>query len=179
VLYTRPEGTGSAIVSRRVENGAEEVVMPVGPDWWLTGNPPLSVRYDGTLAFVKATEQAVSVCLRAPDGAVRELWRGPATERLMSMAWQPPGTHVIVARVPQPPPQGQPAVVQLWRLDAATGDASPVGVEMEGIRDLSVSRDGRRVAFTAGWPTREVWVLENFLPSTPAVRAARAARSRP
>jgi hypothetical protein len=49
---------------------------------------------------------------------------------------------------------------------------------MEGIRDLSVSRDGRRVAFTAGWPTREVWVLENFLPAPPATRAARGERVR-
>ena len=33
------------------------------------------------------------------------------------------------------------------------------------LRNLALNPDGRRVAFTAGIPTGEVWMLENFLPA--------------
>ena len=37
---------------------------------------------------------------------------------------------------------------------------------MEGLRELRVHPDGSQIAFTAGWPSLEVWVMENFLPGS-------------
>jgi hypothetical protein len=36
--------------------------------------------------------------------------------------------------------------------------------------DLSVHPDGRRIAFTAGQDSNEVWALENFLPRESTAR---------
>jgi hypothetical protein len=49
-------------------------------------------------------------------------------------------------------------------VDTVTGAATPLGIKAEGLRMFAVSPDGRRVAFTSGWPRREPWVLEHFLP---------------
>jgi hypothetical protein len=36
---------------------------------------------------------------------------------------------------------------------------------MAALREPRVAADGKRVAFTAGRNTYEVWVMENFLPT--------------
>ena len=41
---------------------------------------------------------------------------------------------------------------------------------MEGLVFPSVRPDGRRLAFTAGNPSFETWVMQNFLPPLKAVR---------
>jgi hypothetical protein len=36
---------------------------------------------------------------------------------------------------------------------------------MDGLRDVSIHPDGRRIAFNAGWRRFEQWVMEHFLPA--------------
>ncbi len=177
VIYVRPEGGVSALVSRRLDDGSEQVLLTAADDWWFAGSPSFSVRRDGAIAFIQARDQSQAVVVRTPDGALREVWKTAPPEYFMSVGWQPPGTHVIVARVSGPQVTGQPLNVRLWRVEVGTGAVSPVGVEMTGLRDLSVAPDGRNVAFTAGWPTREVWVIEHFLPPAPTATAATRPRS--
>lgn len=59
-------------------------------------------------------------------------------------------------------PEGAPHAV--WRIAAAGGKPQPLGIEMPGLRALAVRPDGRQLAFTAGAPIREPWVVEHFLP---------------
>jgi hypothetical protein len=47
---------------------------------------------------------------------------------------------------------------------------------MNRLRDLCVHPDGRRVAFTAGEPEIEIWVMENFLPPAQSAKASAAKR---
>jgi hypothetical protein len=39
---------------------------------------------------------------------------------------------------------------------------------MDGLRDITVSTDGRSLAMTAGEYKAEIWMMENFLPPPPA-----------
>jgi Tol biopolymer transport system component len=59
---------------------------------------------------------------------------------------------------------------ELWQVPFAGGEARKLdlGKDLEP-RNVQVHPDGRRIAFTAGSTSREVWVMENFLP---AYRAA-------
>jgi Tol biopolymer transport system component len=52
----------------------------------------------------------------------------------------------------------------LWVVSPDGGDAIPTRFEMHGLRNVNLHPDGRRIAFTAGFPGSEVWALANFLP---------------
>jgi beta-lactamase regulating signal transducer with metallopeptidase domain/Tol biopolymer transport system component len=52
----------------------------------------------------------------------------------------------------------------LWRVPVTGGEAESVGVEMERLRQPTISPDGHHIAFTAGGAKTELWVMENFLP---------------
>jgi Tol biopolymer transport system component len=62
--------------------------------------------------------------------------------------------------------------LQLWRVPAEGGEPERLGVTLEGLfpYGLSISPDGRRIAFTAGSLSGvydPIWALENFLPPLP------------
>lgn len=60
---------------------------------------------------------------------------------------------------------------ELWRVDPAGGTPEFTGISAAGLRAISFSPDGSRLAFTAGQRADpEHWVLENLLP---AMRASR------
>jgi hypothetical protein len=52
----------------------------------------------------------------------------------------------------------------LFAVPFAGGAAQPLGLSGRSLRGVSVSPDGKRIAFTTGYPDREMWVFENFLP---------------
>ncbi len=61
---------------------------------------------------------------------------------------------------------------QLWQVSAEGGGPERLGVTMKGLfpYGLSISPDGRRIAFTAGSLSGvydPIWALENFLPPLP------------
>jgi hypothetical protein len=60
---------------------------------------------------------------------------------------------------------------RLWTVSAESGEAAPLDLNVDALREPCVSPDGRLLAFTGGEPWREVWVASNFLPirtATPA-----------
>jgi len=56
---------------------------------------------------------------------------------------------------------------ELWKISAKGGQAQKLGLASTAARQssLSVHPDGHRIAFTAGEPKEEVWVMENFWPA--------------
>ncbi len=61
---------------------------------------------------------------------------------------------------------------ELWRISAEGGEPQKLELAMENLRDLRFHPDGRRIAFSGGKFSGEVWVMENFLPKA-EVQAAR------
>lgn len=90
--------------------------------------------------------------------------------------WTGDGRSLLIV-VSSETPEGQEEVVSersVVRLDPETGRSEPLGVTMDGIQSLHLHPDGRRLAFTAGANTFELWAMEGFLPETMEATAARA-----
>lgn len=66
--------------------------------------------------------------------------------------------------------------VALWRVSVDGGEPSFVGLEMDSLREVSLSPDGRRILFTAGQSSQEIWMMENLFESSSGKNAARAGR---
>jgi serine/threonine protein kinase/Tol biopolymer transport system component len=123
---------------------------------------------DGSLAFVHVVEKAAILTVRSPGGAPRQLLRLGPHEGFGEVKWAADGRNLYFVRQPFAD-KSDDRVATLWRIDAKGGTPESLGLRLEGLRDLSLSGDGRRLAFTTGWPLREPWILENYLP--PAYRA--------
>ena len=88
------------------------------------------------------------------------------------------GHDAVIARGAQPEPaadgKAQLCMVrpEAWRVAAAGGEPWRLGLSMDRLRELCIHPDGRQIAFTAGWPEKDVWVLEGFLPATRTARAS-------
>jgi Tol biopolymer transport system component len=52
---------------------------------------------------------------------------------------------------------------ELWQVPYEGGEPRKIEIKM-GLNDLRLHPDGRRIAFTSGKTTNELWVMENFLP---------------
>ncbi len=126
-----------------------------------TGNMAFSP--DGQrLAF---TFERSLLVMPATGGEPRELLALKSPELFAlpyAIAWTPDGRYLLFAKY-------QEKQSELWRIPAAGGAPEKLGVLPEGFRNLSIHPDGRRIIFSAGSDTtprkREVWAMENFLPT--------------
>jgi Tol biopolymer transport system component len=109
----------------------------------------------------------LSLRVWAPDfEEPKELLRVQPSERVVVAGWSPDGRDVLALRwTPPDPLRGNGGVRTLWRVPIDGGAPVSTTLTMEGIRDLSIHPDGRRIAFNAGWKKYEHWVLENVLGS--------------
>ena len=80
----------------------------------------------------------------------------------VSVAWAPDGQGVLFVK--QPDQKNQKT--ELWLAPVQGGEPRKLDLEAQGIREVRVHPDGRRIAYTAGGDRSDVWVLENFLPGT-------------
>jgi Tol biopolymer transport system component len=144
LFYRRTDDEGSRIAAYRMETDAE-VELYTGLTRNITPSP------DGrSLAFTAATEKGPVVKVMALVGrTTRDVLAGVA---MSGLAWSPDGRHLIYS-----------SADQLWRVPAEGGEPQKVGLGMTGLREISVHPDGVQVAFTAGEPAAEVWVLEHLL----------------
>ena len=94
----------------------------------------------------------------AEGGEPRELLRVPIP--MFAEAWTADGTSVLFTR------ESKDGKQALWQIPVEGGEPQEIGLAMEGLRELRVHPDGSQIAFTAGWPSLEVWVMENFLPGS-------------
>src|SRR6185436_17916465 len=106
-------------------------------------------------------------------GETRELFRVSEPQRIVNVysgiPWTPDSRNVLVRR------STSAGSIELWLVPIA--DALPRKLEIDvnrwatGNRGfISLSPDGRQIAFLTGQVTSEVWVLENFLPAAKSIR---------
>ena len=92
-------------------------------------------------------------------GPSRELARASGPEMLVFQDWTPDGATVLFTRWNGK--LNDPR--SLWRVSIHGGNPQPLGLTMDGLRDVSVHPHGTKMTFTAGWPMNELWVMEHFL----------------
>ncbi len=122
------------------------------------------------VAYV-ATRQGVngdvtSLMFWGGAGEPRELLRTSGPDRFVLAGWGPDGLSLLVIRWSRRPdaPESEPRNETLWRVPLTGGAPVSTGLMMEGLRDVSIHPDGRRIAFNAGFKRGEQWVMENLLP---------------
>jgi len=162
---------GNALIVR-VAKGFLRIDLPSGRERLLfpfednTGSFRVSAK-DGSIAFHQWAEPEIVLKIRSPDGTIRELLRLGAKDRFWDLSWTADGRAILIVRFPfDRQLKGEAIWRSLWRIDATSGVAEPLGLKLDGLRDLAINPDGRHLSFTAGWPSREPWILEHYLPAS-------------
>ncbi len=197
VFFTRwrseRRGEPLIVAARDLESGRETELHRVASPVTASN---LSASPDGRwLAFVEWDMEEGTASLKvmpAKGGELRDLlafskvrfYRKPRVE----LTWTPDSRHIVYAlsstAVPwSPEPEirwlpresGEEDDFELWQVPVEGGEPERLGLTMKGLipYGLSISPDGRRIAFTAGSLSRvydPIWVLENFLPPPPTER---------
>jgi Tol biopolymer transport system component len=166
IFYYYPKGKEQALRVRNLESGEEKELY--------RGNlGQLAISPDSQwLAFTMSSGNLMIMPITG--GNPRELLqvRPPESIRPNELAWTRDGQYLLFVKA-QPRPQQQ---ASLWRISVKGGEPQPLGLKMEGISDLRLHPDGRQLAFSAGEDTREIWVMENFLPAAQKGKASVAKR---
>jgi len=95
-------------------------------------------------------------------GATRDLLLG-ALDWWTYPAWTPDGQSILFFKRTAGA-KGQKR--ELWQIPFAGGEPQKItlGVDLD-LRDMQLHPDGRRIVFTSGRSSKEVWAMENFLPA--------------
>ena len=157
----------SQIMVRNVESGDEREMyrFPM-----LERGNQIALSPDGRwLSFINFGWGGVRSLRVMPSGGgeAREIWSFGETETgtpPMYHRWSPDGRHIFFGGLDQ---QDRPNW-KLWRVPIEGGKPEGMGLQRQwGLWDLTVSPDGRQIAFAGrgGASTEsELWILENFLP---------------
>jgi len=163
------------IISIEVETGAEKEICREATRSY-SGDAlihDLAVSPDGrSLAFtVNNGREPTSVkIVPTAGGATREVYRSSKEDPIPNfagLAWTPDGRELVCVK-PKRAEAGVWNVAaerELWAIPVEGGQARRLGLSMANLRQVRMAPDGKRIAFTAGANTFEVWVMENFLPA--------------
>jgi Tol biopolymer transport system component len=139
-IIARDLGTGQ---ERQVHSGASKH-FALSPDGRFLAVP----RVDPLTSF------SVLEIVALETGQSRELLRisnGGAFYKALS--WSADGRFLFFTKLPE-----------LWRVAVESGESEKVGIAMDGLLELRVHPDGRRIAFGARTFGGELWAMEQFLP---------------
>jgi Tol biopolymer transport system component len=153
------------IVVRNLETGQEKELYSLtfsDSSYYTTG---LALSHDGRqLAFsVSESGSKIINVMPAVGGEAHELLRGdksPMPFASGTMVWASDGRSLLFVRSTSP----GGSKTELWQIPLQGGEPRKLELTADNMRDLSVHPDGRHIAFTAGKPKSEIWVMENFLP---------------
>lgn len=105
------------------------------------------------------TQDVIRRIMPAAGGETRDLLK----DKFGSFAkhvWTPDGKTILFLRRTDGTKEEKR---ELWQVPSEGGEPSKIDIKMD-LNDLRLHPDGRRIAFTSGKTTNELWVMENFLP---------------
>ncbi|MDH3289764.1 MAG: hypothetical protein OEO20_14385 [Gemmatimonadota bacterium] len=128
----------------------------------------LAAAPDGdSIAFALTDAEAHSseiFVMAAGGGPERTVARLPAAQGSpRQLNWAPDGTHLIFTAVI---PDEAAGPSRMWAVATAGGQPYRIGIQDVGLTQLRIHPDGRRIAYRAGQPQQEVWVMADFLPNS-------------
>ncbi len=159
------DGASTQLKVRNLENGSEMTIYRGDKLNQVTQGPFVS-RDGSQVAFVThqyGSSSWVLVVVPSAGGPTRELVHLNWPLRYVDVTWSPDGRYLyfLKADVNDATPR------ELFRVPAAGGREESTGLKGADLRDIDISPDGTRVAFSIGAIDQpEVWAIENFLPAT-------------
>jgi Tol biopolymer transport system component len=107
--------------------------------------------------------------LPVAGGEARELVRAKEPETIVgdSLSWSSDSRYIVFGKGRS---TGQERKTQLLAISPSDGEPHAVGLAMDSVSSVSFDPSGHHIAFGAGSAKREVWVMENFLPTPKAAR---------
>ncbi len=150
-------GPDAPIVKRDLETGAEHPVHRGGDFALSPDNRWLVVNQDAT-----QTTSSVLRLVPLDGGVARDLMEAGSGSFNLGCSWAPDSRRGLCIK------SQEDNATELWRFSI---DGSPPQrlLVMDGMTEIRVHPDGRRIAFSVGKGVSELWVTENFLPA-PATR---------
>jgi eukaryotic-like serine/threonine-protein kinase len=151
------------IISRAIATGRETVLFDA-PAHDLRRVSSFAVSPDGrTMALSGPSEdQRWGLFLYSPERGLTEIHA--ANNNLVVQAWTPDGTQLLFTAAG---PQQQH---RLMRIHTTGGEAVDTGITIHGfpmVNRVVLNPDGTRIAYTAGEPSVQAWMMEHFLPQQP------------
>lgn len=113
-----------------------------------------------------AKQSFVIRILPTAGGETRDILRGKL-EIFAKHAWTPDGKTILFVKRTASGTKDEKR--ELWQVDSAGGEPKKINVGME-LREMQLHPDGRRIVFTCGNISREIWAMENFLPTLKVVK---------
>ncbi|MFC1716037.1 sigma-70 family RNA polymerase sigma factor [Candidatus Poribacteria bacterium] len=162
ILYIRQVRTGQwphSIVAHDLETGKEKELYRGNISW-----PGLAISPDGRRLVFAGAGALKAMPIAGGEPRVFHRLQDTqefATEAMFSgLTWTADGRYILFVIHNL----GQPGPPELWRVPVEEGKPQKL-LGMDGLRDISVHPDGRRITFSGGWSRMmEVWTMENFLP---------------
>lgn len=161
IVYKKYErgkaGTGGimSIRVRDIQSGKEEVIYRKEN---ASESHHVALSSDGKwIAFDDRDPVRVLKVIETEGGEPKELYRMKSGDTFTSFVWRPKTREVFFTKGISGKPN------QLWRVNAESGEAQRIDLNMRRLRELRFHPDGKRIAFSAGYIEAEVWVMENLL----------------
>jgi Tol biopolymer transport system component len=165
------------LITRDLKSGREKEIYRAVVPVFISG---ISLSPDGKLLSLRWNDDSKKgtaiVIMPSEGGELRELLRIPETENLPGntpILFTPDARCLLYTKGGIKPEDQK---FDLWRVPIEGGPPKKTELSMNNLRFLRLHPDGRRLAFTAGQYKAEVWVMENFLPTTPTRKTSASRR---
>lgn len=148
------------IVSREIATGRETVLFDAARHHLERVTSFAVSPKDHTLALSGQTrDKRWALFTYSPEAVMTEIYA--SEQNVIFQAWSPDAAQLIFTAVERPQRH------RLMRIHATGGVPADMGVRIQGFPQVNrvvLSPDGTRVAYTAGEPGVQVWMMERFLP---------------
>jgi Tol biopolymer transport system component len=125
----------------------------------------LDISPDGRLlAFLEPADSTLKV-LPIEGGRPRVVYKfneGWST----SVTWSPDGKYLFFFRIPKG--EHKTGKIELWRIPIEGGEPVKFPLVADGMENLRIHPDGKRISYNTFTFQQETWVMENFLPADKA-----------
>jgi len=161
VLY---EHVGSGLLRHPLDGGRDQMIYPYSSDSGFGRVHRFEVSPDGSRlavsGFLKGNK-GTALHVVAAGGEI-ELAHCEPPEMLVVQGWSSDGTWIFYTTLKTNAPQPH----HLWRIPVTGGNPQHLGLLRSAtqINPITIHPRAVAVAFTAGTPLRELWMMEHFLP---------------
>jgi Tol biopolymer transport system component len=147
------------IIRHDLETGQEkEIYRKVAPP----DIGSMMVSPDGKYISFSTSDFPINHVIRimpAVGGDTRDLFTGKLGN-FAAHVWTPDGKTILFVKRTSDAKEGKG---ELWQVLSEVGEPRKIEIKID-LNDLRLHPEGKRIAFTSGKTTNELWVMENFLP---------------